>query len=312
MQSDVQRIDETTIAVRRQDYVNFYHTMTDVYTSYLLCRFFSYDPKSVRILFLDAHPKGNLDLLWTQIFHSYTRLGHLKNSSSIEYRELIWAQPQPKSEIDINQSRQTAPSFLEDFREHFLKQFNIDYQTNLKVNCQSLKIFFLVRHNYVAHPRNPTGKITRQLPNEQQVLDELKGKFAQHANINFTTNHFEQLPFVEQLKIIVDTDVFVGVHGAGLTHVFFLKSNRILIELTPSKQTGKHFSLLSSIHQINYHACRLLADRSPTASAQRIYDCITKKIFELCPLTPATMPGSLPTTTSSISMLSLSDRTVNS
>ncbi|CAF4233075.1 unnamed protein product, partial [Rotaria sordida] len=58
-------IYETTIAVNRQDYVNVYHTITDVYTVYLLCCFFQRNPKSVRILFLDAHPKGNLDILWS-------------------------------------------------------------------------------------------------------------------------------------------------------------------------------------------------------------------------------------------------------
>ena len=79
--------------------------MTDLYTAYLLCRFFQRDPKSVRILFIDAHPKGNLDIFWSQLFHSYTRLGHLKNGSSILYRELIWAQPQPKSDIDMQRNR---------------------------------------------------------------------------------------------------------------------------------------------------------------------------------------------------------------
>lgn len=137
-------INETTIAVNRQDYVNIYHTLADLYTVYLLCRFFQRDPKSVRILFLDAHPKGNLDVFWSHLFHSYTRLGHLKHVPSIFYKELIWSQPQPKSEIDLSQDRRTAPSFFFDFREHVLKQFNINYETNKIFNCKSLQLFFLV------------------------------------------------------------------------------------------------------------------------------------------------------------------------
>jgi glycoprotein 2-beta-D-xylosyltransferase len=255
--------------------------MTDLYTVYALCRFVQQDPKSVRILFLDAHPKGNLDILWSQLFHSYTRLGQLKNVSAILYKELIFSQPQPHSEIDLERNRRVAPSFFFDFREHILKQFNTSYQINLKLNCESLNIFFLVRHNYVAHPRNPSGRITRQLSNEKEILSYLKMKFSKHSNINFSSNHFEHLSVQEQLNIIVQTDILIGMHGAGLTHVLFLKSNRTLIELGPGFQTATHFDFMSSINNINYHHCGI-TDGAPT-TAKTIFDCITKKLYEMCP-----------------------------
>jgi glycoprotein 2-beta-D-xylosyltransferase len=212
-------------------------------------------------------------------------LGHLKNESAIFYKELIWAQPQWKSEIDIQQNRRAAPSFFFDFREHILKQFNINYQNNQKLNCRSLNIFFLVRHNYVAHPRNPSGKITRQLSNEKQILDDLKIKFSNYLNIKFSSNHFEELTIEEQLNTIVQTDVFVGMHGAGLTHVLFLKSNGALIELVPSRQIPIHFDLMASINNVNYHRC-LINNGAPTTS-QTIFDCITKKLSGMCPLVTA-------------------------
>jgi glycoprotein 2-beta-D-xylosyltransferase len=208
-------------------------------------------------------------------------LGHLKNVSAIFYRELIWSQPQPKSEIDMQQHRRTAPSFFFDFREHVLKQFNTNYQINQQLNCQSLNIFFLVRHNYVAHPRNPSGKITRQLSNEKQILHDLKIRFSKYPNINFSSNHFEQLTIEEQLNTIVQTDLLIGVHGAGLTHVLFMKSNRALIELVTASKGGIHFDLMASLNNVKYHRCVIL-DGVETTS-KMIYDCITKKLFEMCP-----------------------------
>ncbi|CAF1317443.1 unnamed protein product [Rotaria sordida] len=232
-------IYETTIAVNRQDYVNVYHTITDVYTVYLLCCFFQRNPKSVRILFLDAHPKGNLDILWSQMFHSYTRLGHLKNLSSIFYHELIWSQPQSKSEIDITKYRRIAPSFFFEFRQHILKQFNINYKINEKLNCQSLNLFFLI-------------------------------------------NHFEGLAIKEQLNTIIQTDIFIGMHGAGLTHVLFMKANRTLIELIPPPgNAGMHYDLMASINNINYYRCLITTES--TMTTQRIFDCINRKISQMCP-----------------------------
>ncbi|CAF2051359.1 unnamed protein product [Rotaria magnacalcarata] len=280
-----QIIDETTIAVNRRDYANFYHTITDLYTVYLLCCFFRRDPKSVRILFLDAHPKGNLDILWSHLFHSYTRLGELKALPSIFYRELIWSQPQSHSEIDIQRYRRSAPSCFIEFREHVLTQFNISYKENEQVNCQALNVFFLVRHNYVAHPRNPSGKITRQLTNEQQILDDLKIKFSKYRGVNFSFNHFEESSIEQQLNVISQTDIFIGVHGAGLTHVLFMKPNRCLVELaTLLWESQHHFELMASINSINYRRC-LITDGSPETS-QTIFECVKSKIDRMCSLAP--------------------------
>ncbi|CAF3435822.1 unnamed protein product [Rotaria socialis] len=274
-------INETTIAVNRYDYVNFYHTITDLYTVYLLCRFFRHNPASVRILFLDSHPKGNLDLLWSQLFHSYNRLGYL-HPSSIFYKELIWSPPQAKSELDIKQSRKIAPSYFSDFHQHVLEKFNIDSEKNRFLNCQNVNIFFLLRHNYIAHPRNPTGDIQRKLTNENEILHQLKMKLENISSIHFTFNFFERLPMKRQLSIITQTDLFLGMHGAGLTHVLFMKSNRTLIELaTAAWQKETHFEQMASINNINYYRCIILDGDSTTA--QNILNCLMKNLFQMCP-----------------------------
>ncbi len=200
---------------------------------------------------------------------------------------MIWAQSQTRSEIDIKRNRRVAPSYFFDFREHILKQFNINYQANSQVNCQSLKIFLLVRHNYVAHPRNPSGKTDRKLSNEKQILNDLKMKFSKYPNVNFSWNHFEELSIVEQLKIIVETDIFIGIHGAGLTHVLFLKSNHLLIELLNFPRGLSHFDLLASMNNVKYQRC--LINTGSSTTAQAIYNCITMKLSKLCPsVTPST------------------------
>ena len=37
--------------------------------------------------------------------------------------------------------------------------------------------------------------------------------------------------FVDQLAIIQDTDVLIGIHGAGLTHLMFLPDWAVVFEL---------------------------------------------------------------------------------
>ncbi len=91
------------------------------------------------------------------------------NISSIFYKELIWSPPQSKSELDVKQSRKIAPSYFFEFHQHILKEFHIHSEINKSINYQNINIFFLLRHNYITHPRNSTGKIQRQLINENKI-----------------------------------------------------------------------------------------------------------------------------------------------
>lgn len=42
---------------------------------------------------------------------------------------------------------------------------------------------------------------------------------------------FRDVPFLEQLKITYNSDIFIGMHGAGLTHLLFLPDWAVIFEL---------------------------------------------------------------------------------
>ena len=64
--------------------------------------------------------------------------------------------------------------------------------------------------------------------NEQQLVAQLS------ANEKYLVKHVnfgQQIPFKDQLKITTNTDIFIGIHGAGLTHLLFLPKWAVLFEL---------------------------------------------------------------------------------
>lgn len=42
---------------------------------------------------------------------------------------------------------------------------------------------------------------------------------------------FREVPFLEQLRITHNSDIFIGMHGAGLTHLLFLPDWAVVFEL---------------------------------------------------------------------------------
>lgn len=69
----------------------------------------------------------------------------------------------------------------------------------------------------------------RRILNENELVEALKKK-----STNFKVNAVDfghHKPFLEQIQIIANTDILIGMHGAGLTHCLFLPDYAALFEL---------------------------------------------------------------------------------
>lgn len=65
----------------------------------------------------------------------------------------------------------------------------------------------------------------RQISNE----DELVAMMRSYKNVNVTVVDLASLTFSEQLGVVSQTDIFIGMHGAALTHTLFLPSHAAMI-----------------------------------------------------------------------------------
>ena len=100
------------------------------------------------------------------------------------------------------------------FSEHIMHRLNIPlYQRSDK----KLRLTFLSRQTKY-----------RKILNENDLIAELsddKRIVVQRVEYN------QQMPFKKQLEITRNTDIFIGIHGAGLTHLLFLPIWATIIEL---------------------------------------------------------------------------------
>lgn len=68
----------------------------------------------------------------------------------------------------------------------------------------------------------------RQILNSDELIDALK----KNQSYSVQSVRFERAtPFTEQLEIIRNTDIFIGIHGAGLTHLLFLPKWATVFEM---------------------------------------------------------------------------------
>jgi len=74
----------------------------------------------------------------------------------------------------------------------------------------------------------------RQILNEQEIVKALSDEGYQVTVAKFTP----LVPFQEQLETIRNTDILVGIHGAGLTHLLFLPDWAHVLELYNCEDPG--------------------------------------------------------------------------
>ncbi|KAL2813080.1 hypothetical protein BJX63DRAFT_421386 [Aspergillus granulosus] len=85
---------------------------------------------------------------------------------------------------------------------------------------------------------------TRRLINAEENFMHLESEI---PRIRIQSVDFAAIPFAEQLAVAQQTDVLVGVHGAGLTHGIFLPPHSAMVEILPPKLDHKGFRNVAAL-----------------------------------------------------------------
>lgn len=67
--------------------------------------------------------------------------------------------------------------------------------------------------------------------------------------------HLEDMDICSQIRSAHDADVLLGVHGAGLVHLWWLREEALVLELVPDFAiSNPTFKMLSTLTGRNYRA----------------------------------------------------------
>jgi len=270
-----------TIAVTRYEYANLYHCLTDWYNAFLVMKFLNHTSCDTNILVVDTHPRVHLDDVWKVVFNSSQKLSALHRRTY--FGQLVWGIIGYNSPLATASS--TRPPFIEEFRSIFLSRFNVTQSRHLA--CDQPRVLFLWRRNYVSHPRNPLGKLSRKISNEAELLRYVSVNMPE-ASVNAV--QIDKLSMQQQLQHIADTDVLVGMHGAGLSHAMFLPRWAAMVELVPHYWSAEsnQFKQIAAWRNLTYERWvnndprTEVADLSTHVPPYVISKLITKAVTNMC------------------------------
>ena len=275
-----------TIMIVRYEYANIYHTLTDFYNTFLLMNFFNRTQHDTNILIVDGHPQGQLDPIWNTLFNSSVRISSLPRRTL--FTNAVWGMLGYNSPILVHDLEEIP--LIEEFREFFLSSYHM--ADSHQLDCQHLSVLFIWRHDYLAHPRNPEGVVSRKIANERELLNFTKTTYPHFSVRGVQIDQFE---FMHQLQLVTDTDILIGMHGAGLTHTVFLPKHATLIELIPmywAYNAHGHFEAFAKWRHLHYISweneidANEVEEKYTNIPTDVLHDLIEKAITQMCRTRP--------------------------
>jgi protein O-GlcNAc transferase len=120
---------------------------------------------------------------------------------------------------------------------------------------------------FSSRKHKPNAKIGRRIVNEDKLVELMETKLltlstGKQIPINLTRIDFGTIPFKEQMALVRQTDIFLGMHGAGMTHTLWLHEESVVVELFPkgwhqstmrniSKWLGRAYLSWQNVHEKN-------------------------------------------------------------
>lgn len=215
-------IDKPTVLMKLDAGVNMYHHFCDFVNLYISQHINNSFSSDINIIMWDTSTYGYGDL-FSETWQAFTDFDiiHLKifDSKRVCFKDAIFSLlPRMRYGLFYNTpliSDCSSDGLFRAFSQHVLHRLHI-LQTGPKEG--RVRVTLLARST--EH---------RRILNQVELVNALKT--VPLLEVNVVDYKYKEVPFLEQLWITHNSDVFIGMHGAGLTHLLFLPDWAVIFEL---------------------------------------------------------------------------------
>jgi len=144
------------------------------------------------------------------------------------------------------------PALMKALRDRFLSYFGSSKSSNRKI--------------FISRSQAPK----RRIANEDELAPILE-------RAGFEIVLMERLSFADQVKLLSETSVLIGNHGAGLINMLFMRANSSIVELRLQGDSANNcfYSLSSALeHSYRYQLCDTLRPGEDAHTADFVVDAV--------------------------------------
>lgn len=212
-------VKKPTVIMKLDATVNIYHHFCDFVNLYVSLHFNNTFHKDINILLWDTIPyRSNFAPMWRAFSSAEPTDLSPYRGKKVCFREVLFSFL-PRMIFGLYYNMPLVPGCS---GSGLFRAFNRHVLHRLKVRVEPPKAD-LVRITFLSRVNRH-----RKVLNEDQLVsaaESLPGVLVRKVNFTHSTD------FLEQLSVTANTDILVGMHGAGLTHALFQPDWGVLFEL---------------------------------------------------------------------------------
>ncbi|KAG2392545.1 hypothetical protein C9374_011270 [Naegleria lovaniensis] len=256
-------VENPVLMVARDGAFNTYHSMEDFVNAFLVLETLKLNPSrdQLDLLIIDQEVDGPYAPMWSRAFsNDKTKLRMVKDwvsqGKKILFKRAIVNLPGVSSPIvkDIGTRNPCGPmvDLFVNFGRHILKSFDFivpprteeqvmqlpALSDNVKPTDTTLTVNVTIIDRKYHHERKDVSRGIYNMKEIVNSIQELSGM--KISGITFKVNvvavDFAQLTFEKQLEMSYNTQILIGVHGAGLTHLLFQAGGANILEGPKTKE----------------------------------------------------------------------------
>jgi len=205
----------------------------------------------ILILWVDGHQRGDFDV-WNRMYSAEVRPTRFYNKKVVCFKQLVFVPVEFNSILYHNPNEYQCdnhPGF-----QHFVRSILYGFNLSYGEPSKWPRLTFIVRRSYNRNPYK--APVRRRFANEQELIDVLTLELG--ATVEIRVIPLEMYTFAQQVEIMTKTDLLVGGHGAGMTHLMYLHPKRSgALEIHPADTHGPEYSVLASWMKVSYRNLRM-------------------------------------------------------
>ena len=133
---------------------------------------------------------------------------------------------------------------------NYLSHIDTRFYNPIFKKCTEKYKKFLTKNNYIKNNKFKYILISRNCTNRKLINENELFKLIRP--LGFLKINFEDLSLKKQIEISQNAEIIVGYHGAGLSNCFFMKKNKIVIEIMNKNYNHPIYKICAQILELNY------------------------------------------------------------
>ncbi|XP_019715336.1 EGF domain-specific O-linked N-acetylglucosamine transferase isoform X1 [Hippocampus comes] len=222
-------IEKPTVFMKLDAGVNMYHHFCDFVNLYISQHINNSFSSDINIIMWDTsfHEYGDLFGETWKAFSQWDVV-HLKtyDSKRVCFKDAFFSLlPRMRYGLFYNTplvSHCSSEGLFRAFSQHVLHRLNV---LRRGATAGRVRVTLLARSTEY-----------RRIINQNELVNALKT--VPRLEVSVLDYKYKQVPFLEQLRITHNSDIFIGIHGAGLTHLLFLPDWAVVLELYNCQDEG--------------------------------------------------------------------------